>query len=625
FASRGSAKVGIQPTSKFSVGGLKRPSGKGGSDAVARSSTSPFAESDTKPPVIGQVITSSGSLTISAVITDDVAVFDANTIIAKIAHAMQQNSGNPLVWKVTIPSDELPSGEVFFKVVARDFALNTATYEGSAESTGSAGGGSQQGAFHVTTPFMEDSHNAPYSIVASGVTQDIKNMNLQVTIKNTSSEPLKNIRIMLSPELKGKFLLSDYAIKSIDPNSEYVISLKLNGKPNVDVRGEPIPYNGRIFISVDNKSPYILELSGAIPNESAALQSLFMKSVASKGEQRYKSFVKPEERISEAGYDVKLGSGNSVIKSTSDELIITNTSDKPLKNLRIMTSSSADHFIPEMKTIDSLPAGSFIKVKLVSKINDNNAITRDLSGAVIIAPENGVPVTVPVSISKRLLEDKNSMYEIRTISGNNAISNTADGIIIRNNSEESIDNIRIILPQQLARVFSLSEDSFQSIEPNSEQTIYLQARGSDINVRQVLNDYRGEMIIVSSDGMKKIIPINIVWKGISSEHFVINARDNVEELTKAAQVINFLERSYAETARFIGETDTKTVIYMTSSLDELKRLGSALEPSTFAYSEDVGFVWSNSEDINMLALKQFTYRTIVQNYGTYWTKQKISM
>lgn len=622
FASQGSAKVGIQPTSKFSVGGLKRPSGKGGSDPVSRSTSSPFAESDTQPPKIGQVITSSGSLIISAVITDDNAVKDANTIIAKKAHAMQQSSGNPLVWKVTIPSEELPNGEVSFKVVARDYALNTAEYEGTAQVTGSTGG-SQQGPFHITTPFMEGNHNAPYSIVGSGLVQDTKTMSLQVTIKNTSSEPLKNIRIMLSPELKGKFLLSDYAIKSVEPNSEHIITLKLNGKPNVDVRGEPIPYSGKIFISVDNKSPYILELSGAIPNESAALQSLFMKNIANKGEQRYKSFVKPEERISQAEYDVTLGSGDSVIRNTSDELIITNTSDKPLKNLRIMTSSSADHFIPELKNINLLPAGSFVKVKLVSKMND--AVTRDLHGEVIIAPENGIPVTVPVSISERLQEDKNTMYEIRTISGDNAISNTADGIIIRNNSEEAIDNVRLILPTQLARIFSLSEDSFKTIEPNTEQTIYLQARGSDTNVRRILNDYRGEMIIASSDGMKKVVPINIVWKGISSEHFIINARDNAEELTKAAQIINFLERSYAETAKLIGETDTKTVIYMTSSLDELKILGNALTPSTFVYAEDVGFVWSNSEDVNMLALKQFTYRTIVQNYGTYWTKQKISM
>ncbi len=53
--------------------------------------------------------------------------------------------------------------------------------------------------------------------------------------------------------------------------------------------------------------------------------------------------------------------------------------------------------------------------------------------------------------------------------------------------------------------------------------------------------------------------------------------------------------------------------------------GSALVPSTYVYSEDVGFVWSNSDDLNMLALKEFAHRTIMQNYATtYLAKQKIS-
>jgi hypothetical protein len=400
--------------------------------------------------------------------------------------------------------------------------------------------------------------------------------------------------------------------------------MKLNGKPNISVMGDPIPYSGKVIISVDNRSPYILELFGGIPNESVSLQSIFMKTIASKGEQRYKNFVRPDLRISEAEFDVKLGSGEQVIKSASDELIIRNNSDKPLKNLRIMTSAGGDHFIPEQKNIEVLPAGSFIKVKLVSKMN-NAEIPRAMEGQVIIAPENGIPVTVPVEIAKRIAEDKNTIYEVSTVSGNGYISNTADTILIRNNSEESIDNVRIILPQQLVKVFSVSEESLRSIEAGSEASISLQPRGSvNGNVKHILNDYKGDMIIVSSDGMKKVVPVNIVWKGVSSAHFVVYARDNPEELAKAAQVINFLERSYDETAKLVGETNTKTVIYMTSSLDELQLLSRALAPSAYVYNEDLALVWSNSEDVNILALKEFTYRTVMQNYGTYWAKQKIS-
>jgi hypothetical protein len=582
---------------------------------------------DDQAPIFGQVLTQSGSLKIVAEIRDNVGVKDAKIIVGSASYPMTRYEGNPIFWSGIVPSTDLPSDRVIFMLVARDYNNNVADYTSSAEVDASVGTSSvRSSASFAVKSSTGSSNTAGYSISATGVVPGAtgQNANPQITIKNTGTETLQNIRLMLSPELKGKFLLSDYAIKSVAAQSEVTVSLKLNGNPNVDEMGRPVPYSGTVIISVDNRSPYVLELSGDVPNESASLQSIFMKSIATKGEQRYKSFEKPDLRISKPDYNVKLGSGETAIKSASDELIISNTSDKPLKNLRIMTSALSDHFILEQKNIEVLPAGSFIKVKLVSKLG--NSISRDLSGEIIIAPENSIPVTVPVEIGKRLAEDKNTMYEINTLSGNNAISHTADGITIKNNSEESIDNVRIILPQQLSRVFSLSQDSLKSIIPNSEETIYLQQRGTiGSNAKQILNDYRGDIIIVSSDGMKKVIPINVVWKGVSSEHFIVNARDNAEELAKATQVINFLERSYAETTKIIGETNTKTVIYMTSSLEEVELLSDALSPSTYVFNEDVALVWSNSEDVNMLALKEFAYRAILQNYGTYWAKQKITL
>ncbi|MGH9879270.1 MAG: hypothetical protein ACRD5H_16695, partial [Nitrososphaerales archaeon] len=381
---------------------------------------------------------------------------------------------------------------------------------------------SRTGSSFVITPLPVTGYQTEhgYSIVASGVRPDDQNISPQITVKNTSNEPLQNIRVMLSPELKGKFLLSDYAIKSIPAGSEYTVSLKLNGKSNVDAMNNPIPYSGQVIISVDNKTPYILEISGNVPNESASLQSLFMNMITSKAENRYKSFEKPDLRISQdTDYKITLGSGESMVKG-SDELIITNTSDKPLKNLRIMTSSISEHIMADQRNIDLLPAGSFIKVKLVSKLNGAE-LARDLQGEIIVAPENGKPVSVPINIGKQLLKDKNEMYEVTSVSGSDTMTHTYDNIVIRNNSEESIDNIRIILPQELARVFSLSEDSFKSIEPNGEKTVNIKLRGTvDSSVRQILNEYHGDIIIVSSDGMKKIIPLNISWKSISSEHFV---------------------------------------------------------------------------------------------------------
>jgi|GEM_PF-5724577 len=607
------------------------PAGSGGSDGgLFRGRSFAFgaagrANYDDQPPTIGNVLIQSGSLKVVAEIRDNVGVKDAKLYVGAAAYPMTRYEGNAFYWVGIVPNEDLTGNRVSFVIVASDYNNNIEQYADSAEVEAPVGTNGPRASFAVK-PLTSSDQPAAYSISATGVNPgDIgQNANPQITIKNTSTETLENIRLILSPELKGKFLLSDYAIKTIAPNSEFTVSMKLNGKPNVDEMGNPIPYYGQVIIVVDNGTPNVLELSGDIPNESSILHSIFMKNIATKGEQRYKSFEKPEQRISGAEYAVRLGSGETVVKSASEELIISNTSDKPLKNLRIMTSSIGNHFLPDTKNIEVLPAGSFVKVKLVSKLN--TAETRALSGEIIIAPENGVPVTVPVEIGERLREDKNTLYDVSTVSGNGAISNTADGIVIKNNSEESIDNVRIILPQQLARVFSVSEDSFRSIEHNSEQTIYLQQRGTvDSSAKQILNDYSGDIIIVSSDGMKKTVPVMIAWKGISSEHFIINARDNAEELTKATQVINFLERSYAETANIVGETNTKTVIYMTSSLDEVKLLSNALAPSTYIFNEDVALIWSDSEDVNTLALKEFTYRTIMHNYGTYWAKQKVSL
>ncbi len=615
--------------------------GKSGFEGIFRGRVFAFGDPnspsyDSSPPTFGQVLTMPGSLKILAEIRDDVAVKDANVIVmktdtdlytTKTTYPMIRHDGNRMWWDGIIPSSDLYGYQsVAFKIVARDYNNNVGEYSASVDvPSGSFTSLSTDGASFVMTPLtVGHQPDRSYSIVASGIGPSSTEINPQITIKNTGVEALQNIRLILSPELQDKFLLSDYAIKSIPPKSEITVSLKLNGKPNVDEMGHPIPYNGQVIITVNNRSPHILQLSGDIPNESASLQALFMKTVASKTEQRYKSFEKPEQRISQAEYVVTLGSGESVIKNASDEVIISNTGDKALKNLRIMTSALGNHFLPDQKNIANLPPGSFVKVKLVSKLNDAE-IHKDLNGELLIAPENGIPVAVPINIGKKIADDKNLLYEVKTLSGNEAISNTADGIVIRNNSEESIQNVRIILPTELGRVFSLSEDSFRSIEPNSEKIVSLQQRGTlDSKSKQILNDYVGEIVIVSSDGMKKIVPVNIVWKSISSEHFVIYARDNAAEMARATQVINFLERNHDETTKIIDESKTKTVIYMTSSIDELQTLSEVLAPSTFVFSEGAGFVWSDSEDVNILALRQFVYRTIIDEYAAYWTQQKIS-
>jgi len=185
-----------------------------------------------------------------------------------------------------------------------------------------------------------------------------------------------------------------------------------------------------------------------------------------------------------------------------------------------------------------------------------------------------------------------------------------------------LQNTRIIVPRELSNVFSLSENIVRTIEPDSEAVVYLQPRGSvDSIIKQIRNDYSGEIVVVSQQGTKTI-PVNLTWKHITSEHFVIYARDNAEEILKAMQVINFLERNYGKVANMVGESNTKTVIYMSSSIDEIKMLGDALAPSNFGYNEEIGFVWSDDEGLNAIALREVAYRTMMQN-TVYFTKQKL--
>jgi hypothetical protein len=624
--------------SKFSVGGVKKPTGTsgGGSSSSAGFAFGDPTQSnyDNQPPTFGEVLVLPGSIKIVAEINDNVAVKDAHIVVHTTTLPMQPKAGSANLWEGVIPTD-LASGTVSFKIVARDHNKNVGEYSGTATSFGAAKSFSvsPSGAFgHQPNP--------AYSISAA-VTKDNANIPAQITIKNTSEELLWNVRLMLSPELKGKMMLSDYSIRSIAPASSVTVSLMLVGNPNVDAMNNPIPYEGDVIISVNNRTPYVLNLSGDISSESSSLQSLFMKMLTSKGEERYKnkSFAveKPDERISEnAKYQVKLSSGASIIKNANDEIIITNNGDKPLRNIHIITSSLSDYFLPDQKNIKVLPAGAFMAVKLVSKMpddanNNNNAYNAysptALRGELLVVPENGPAVTVPIDIAKRMQQDKNELYEVTTLSGNSEITNTADSIVIRNNSDEPINNVRLIVPRELA-AFELDHYSFDTIEPHSGKIIKIQPRGTlDAKVKQVIRDYTGDITIISQHGMKKTIHMNMIWKGISSEHFIIYARDRSDELMKAVQVLGFLERNYSEVTKMVngrnGNANVKTVIYMTPSMEELEMLSGALAPSTYVYGSDVGFVWSESYDVNTLALREFVHKTILQNYPSYFEKQKI--
>jgi len=370
-------------------------------------------EEDTIPPTMVQWFTMPGSFQVFAEIHDNVGVESVRLVVGKTAVPMLPWQGNKLWWAGVIPSIE--GSTATFDIVARDYNNNTSKITITASTARPTSSQSQGAQFSISPLTVAGQQPTPaYSILASGINSTDPNANPQITIKNNGNEPLQNIRLMLSPELKGKFLLSEYAIKSIDPNSEYTVSLILNGNPNVNAMQVPIPYDGEIMVSVDNKTPYVLKLAGDIPNESSTLQSILMNMIATKAEQRYRTFETPDQRISQdTKFQVELASGDNAITNPTDELIITNTGNKPLKNVRIITSSLGSHFLLDQKNVATIPAGAFVKVQLVSKMN--NVLSKDLNGELLIVPENGSPTTIPINISKRLADESNALFDIRTV------------------------------------------------------------------------------------------------------------------------------------------------------------------------------------------------------------------
>ncbi|MGH9877496.1 MAG: choice-of-anchor U domain-containing protein, partial [Nitrososphaerales archaeon] len=187
-------------------GGIGSIGTGGGSDGgVFRGRTFAFGDPtrsgyDDKPPIIAEVLTQQGSLKILAKILDEIGVKDARIIVAKKTIAMQHQSGTNNWWTGTIPSDLLSGETVFFKIVARDYNNNLGEYSGSAEVPFGVSA-SNEGASFMIKPLSSVSkkQDQAYSIIASGVKPNTQTINPQITIKNTSTEPLQNIRLMLSP------------------------------------------------------------------------------------------------------------------------------------------------------------------------------------------------------------------------------------------------------------------------------------------------------------------------------------------------------------------------------------------------------------------------------------------
>ncbi len=455
----------------------------------------------------------------------------------------------------------------------------------------------------------------------------------KILIRNTGSVTADNIRIMLSSEIYKNFRLSKYMINSIEPQSSVTITLEHTGGQNRDVLGNPVGYKGEVIVMGEHLSPVMLPVNIDTEGPFVKEKSFVMSKVSGMGEPRSimlssngKIFsnsklslinsILSKEQKAQYDYEVTTSSGDNVITNHSGELIIKNLSDKELKNVRISLSYLGKAFLPDQKVISSIGPHEQISMNMLPKF-DSTYSPKDIKVELLIAPSNDIPIQIPISIVREKQKDNADEFEWSTNS-NNIITTAVDKITIKNVGDRAMDSVKIMLNNNLDRMFSLSKDSFQHIDPSKEVTVGFKYNAGDLKI--FMQSYKGELSIASEHHKMQSIPISIEWKEVSSNHFTIYARNGNEQAAK--QVIDLLESNYEKvTARF-GEMKSKTVIYMTNSMDEMKLVNPSGHPY-YSYTDDAIFVCS-CDDPKYNAVKEFIYRIAINNDAGYYNMKKLT-
>ncbi len=448
-----------------------------------------------------------------------------------------------------------------------------------------------------------------------------------IVIRNTGNKTADNIRIMLSPEISKSFKLSDLSIKSIEPNENVTIALEVNGNPNRDMLGGLVGYNGNVIVMAEHLSPITLSVN--IGGEESTYEDEYMDKVAAMAEQRYSkisllnSLLTKQDKI-QPNYEVTTADGDGVITNPSDEIVIRNLSEKQLKNVRIYLNNAGNAFLLEHRNIQTLEPNGQVSIKLISKMDSEKYSPRDIKGELLIVPSNDNPIVIPIDIVGQERKDSADEFEIITLLGNDGIFTAHDKIIIKNLGNRTLDSVRLMLPVDLARVFMLNNDSFKQIAPNSEVTVDLKFREESGDHRMgLLQNYQGELTVVSEHHRAKVIPVNITWNEISSEHFLVYSRNSESDTAKAKELISFLESNYLNVTSRYGEIG-KTAIYVTSTLEEFRMLSDS-DYSDYSFIDDIIFICGCQEDVKSLALKELVYKITFNKYPNYSNKEKFML
>ncbi len=450
-----------------------------------------------------------------------------------------------------------------------------------------------------------------------------------IVVKNTSNSVLQSVRLTLSPQISNSFILEPYSIKSIEPNGSVKASLKMLGKPNEDVYGKITGYSGYIMVTAANHNAVTLPVK--ISSSDSSAFDTYMKHIADMAQQRYTRTVPTSATIDSVlskiktdehnDYQVSVTNGKNVITSASGQLVIKNTSNKELKNVRIMVSQPSNLFLLDKQTIDLIPPNGQVVVQMTSRIDGANP-HRSFIGELIVSPVNSRPASLPINIPSTEKNIKD--FDVRLLSKADKIAKMQESIIIKNTGTRALDGLRLILqPSNMPMAFSLSHDSFRSLSPGGEASAEFKLR-ADENLMEFTNSYNGELIIVSAHSAHRVvIPINMVWKDVNSKHFVIYSRDNPTDVSKAKELAKFLESKYKAIEQTFGQINSKTTIYVLSSDDELDLITNSPANYYYSYDHDLGFISAKSGELKEDALHVLVHRAIMKNNPSYWNKEKI--
>jgi len=457
-----------------------------------------------------------------------------------------------------------------------------------------------------------------------------------IIIKNKSDSTLESVRLTLSPGLAKSFHLERSSIRSIEPQSNATVGVKLVGKPNTDAYGKVTAYNGYVMVTGANHSPEKVDIK--VGSSDSSHYKSYLQKINDKAQQRYTravpagatgvpssatvgSVISKIKTTEQQDYQVTTADGNKVVTNPSGQLVIKNLSDKTLKNVRITVSNPSDLFLLDTRAIHTIEPNAEAVINMTSRIDGPNP-HKSFHGEMVVAPVNGRATVIPINIPSNYDDREEKALEVDLLSGSNKITSFVDKIKIKNIGSRSLNNVRIVIqPSDLSRVFDLSANSFMSLAPGEEVSVDFEVRTTK-NLMILTDSYDGYMIIGSvNHAQKVVIPVDMVWNAASTGHFTVYSRK--DDASKASDVANFLESKYGAVSKRFGTLNSKTVIYMLGSIDELKLVTESAVPYHYSYAHDIGFITSSSNKYREDALQVFVYRSIINNNPSYWNREKI--